>query len=148
MAPRRGTGHDGAMNATPNPTPRHDASLPTTTSADERTWAIVAHVSTLAAAVLSAGWLSIVGPLVIWAIHKDRSPFIRQASAGAFNFNLVIWAMTLVGWVCFFTIIAIPVALVLWGVAFVAAVWFHVRAALAANRGEGYRYPWGITVLS
>lgn len=148
MAFGRATGHDGAMTEIPHPFPHRDAPLPTTTSADERTWAIVAHVSTLAAAVLSAGWLSIVGPLVIWAIHKDRSPFIRQAAAGAFNFNLVIWAMTLVGWVCFFTIIAIPVALVLWAVAFVAGVWFHVRAALAANRGEGYRYPWGITVLS
>ena len=33
-------------------------------------------------------------------------------------------------------------------VAFVAAMIFHIKAALAANRGELYHYPWGITVLS
>ncbi len=39
-----------------------------------------AHASCFAMA-LSAGWLSFVGPLVMWLIYKDRSPFVRQAAA-------------------------------------------------------------------
>ena len=109
--------------------------------------AVIAHVSTLAAAVLSAGWLSIVGPLVVWALYKDKSTFVRQAAAGAFNFNLVIWVMTIVGWLFFITVIGIPIAIILWAVAFVAGLWFHITAAVRANRGQSYRYPWGITVL-
>jgi uncharacterized protein len=73
---------------------------------------------------------------------------VRQAAAGAFNFNLAVWAAVIVGWLMFFTVILIPVALIVWLVAFVAAIVFHVKAALAANRGELYHYPWGITVLS
>jgi hypothetical protein len=132
------------MNQPTYPNPDRDAALSTT---DERTWAVIAHVSTLAAAVLSAGWLSILGPFIVWALYKDRSTFVRQAAAGAFNFNLVIWAMTLIGWVLFFTIIGIPLAIIVWGVAVVASLAFHITAAVRANRGEPYRYPWGITVL-
>lgn len=123
--------------------------LPATpaTTGEERTWAVLGHLAAIVAAVISAGWLSFVGPLVIWAIYKDRSVFVRQAAAGSFNFNLAVWAAIVVGWVMFFTVILIPVAIIVWGVAVVAALVFHVRAAMAANRGELYRYPWGITVL-
>lgn len=123
--------------------------LPATpaTTSEERTWAVLGHLAAIVAAVISAGWLSFVGPLVIWAIYKDRSAFVRQAAAGSFNFNLAVWAAIVVGWVMFFTVILIPVAIIVWGVAIVAALVFHVRAAMAANRGELYRYPWAITVL-
>jgi len=120
--------------------------LPATTS-EERTWAILGHLAAIIAAVISAGWLSFVGPLVIWVLYKDRSAFVRQAAAGSFNFNLAVWAAIIVGWIMFFTVILIPVAIIVWIVAVIAAVAFHIKAALAANRGELYDYPWGITVL-
>lgn len=132
------------MNQPTPPNPYSDAVAAT---GEERSMAVIAHLSTLAAALLSAGWLSIVGPLVVWALYKDKSGFVRGAAAGAFNFNLVIWAITLVGWVLFFTIVGIPLAIIAWAVAFVASLYFHITAAVRANRGESYRYPWGITVL-
>ena len=46
-----------------------------------------------------------------------------------------------------FTVILIPVAVIVWIVAVVAALWFHIRAAMAASRGESFRYPWSIPVL-
>jgi uncharacterized Tic20 family protein len=130
----------------PIPSPQGQG-LPVTTS-EERTWAILGHLAAVIAAVISAGWLSIAGPLIIWALYKDKSAFVRQAAAGAFNFNLAVWAAVIVGWIMFFTVILIPVALNVWLVAVVAALVFHIKAALAAGRGELYHYPWGITVLS
>ena len=53
----------------------------------------------------------------------------------------------IVGWVMLFTVILIPVAVIVWIVAVVAALWYHIRAAMAASRGESFRYPWGIPVL-
>ena len=64
------------------------------------------------------------------------------------NFNLAIWAMIVVGWVLFITVIGIPFAIILWLVAGVGGLFFHIRAALRANRGESYSYPWQIRVLS
>ena len=92
------------------------------------------------------GWLSFVGPLLIWAVYKDRSAFCASRPR-VLNFNLAVWAAIIVGWVMFFTVILIPVAIIVWIVAVVAGLWFHIRAALAANRGESFRYPWGIPVL-
>ena len=77
---------------------------------DERTWAVLGHISTIVAAVLSVGWLSFLGPLIIWAIYKDKSAFVRQSAAGAFNFNLLIWAMTIVGWIFFIAVLGVGVA--------------------------------------
>ena len=117
-------------------------------SADERTAAVLAHLSALIAAVLSAGWLSIAGPLVVWAIYKDRSALARHAAAGAFNFNLAVWAAFIVGWICLFTIVLIPVTVILWLVAGLAALVCHILGAVRANRGEAYTYPFQIRVLS
>ena len=117
------------------------------TTGEERTWAILGHLAAIIAAVISAGWLSFVGPLLIWVYYKDKSQFVRQAAAGAFNFNLAIWAAIIVGWLMFLTIVLIPVAIILWIVAVVAGLVFHIKAAMAANRGQAYRYPWGIPVL-
>lgn len=126
----------------------NSASQTVAVSNDERKWAVVAHISTIIAAVLSAGWLSLVGPFLVWLFNKDKSSFVRQSAAGAFNFNLIIWAMTIAGWICAITIIGLPIAVILWAIAFCASLYCHIKGAIKANRGELYRYPWGITVLS
>ncbi len=115
---------------------------------DERTMAILAHLSTIVAMIVSAGWLSFVGPLIVWLLYKDRSPYVRQAAAGSFNFNLWAWVMSIVGWILFFTVIGIPVAIVLWIVAGVMTLWCHIHAAIRAANNRTYRYPARIPVLS
>jgi uncharacterized Tic20 family protein len=55
--------------------------------------------------------------------------------------------MTIAGWICAFTIIGLPIAVILWAIAFCASVYCHIKGAVLASRGELYRYPWGITVL-
>lgn len=113
----------------------------------ERTVAILAHLSALIAAVVSVGWLSIVGPLVVYLVYKDRSPMVRQAAAGAFNFNLAVWLLIIAGWVCLFTVVLFPIAIILWVVAGVAALFCHIRGAVRASNGEAYSYPFSIPVL-
>ncbi len=132
------------QNPMPSPSPRRDAML---SPDDERTWAVLAHVSALVAAILSVGWLSFLGPLLVWAVFKDRSPLVRGSAAGAFNFNVGLWVATIVGWIFFITLIGIPVAIIIWIVVFIASIVYHVLAAMAASRGEVYRYPWSITLL-
>lgn len=114
---------------------------------EERSLAILAHLSAIAAMIVSAGWLSFLGPLVIWLLYKDKSPYVRQAAAGSFNFNLWAWVMSIVGWVLFITVIGIPIAIALWVVAGVMTLWCHIRAAVNAANHRGYRYPVSIPVL-
>lgn len=58
-----------------------------------------------------------------------------------------MWLLNVVAWVCLFTVILIPVAIVLWILAAVLLVVCHVLAVLKANKGEVYRYPLQLSVL-
>ena len=101
-----------------------------------------------AAAILSAGWVSFLGPLIVWFIYRKRSAAVRRAAAGAFNFNVAFSILYIVGWVLVLTLVGIPVALVLWAVIFLVAAWCHVKGALRSARGESYDYPFQIRILN
>lgn len=115
---------------------------------EDRAAGVLAHLSAPIAFFLSAGWLSIVGPLIVWFMYKGRSPQVRRAAAGAFNFNVSFWVMQVIGWILVFTLIGIPVALVIWGVTFLVAAWCHIKGAIRAWNGRPYEYPFQIRILS
>ena len=52
------------------------------TTSQTRTASVLAHLSGPISAVLSVGWLSIVGPLIVWLLYRDRSSFVRTQAAG------------------------------------------------------------------
>lgn len=114
---------------------------------DEKTVAVLTHLSSPIAAIISVGWLSFLGPLIVWFIYKDKSPFLRQAAAGAFNFNASLWLLNLIGWICVFTVVLSPLGFLL-----IAAYWimlfvFHIIAAVKAGGGKAYRYPMQLPIL-
>ncbi len=121
----------------------------TLSESEEKTWSILAHLSAPIAALISAGTLNFVGPLLIWALYKDKSHRVRHAAAGAFNFNLSLWIFYAVLFlVSLLTLgvallITIPLFLVVW----VGSMVIHVMAAIKANNGEVYTYPMQIPVL-
>lgn len=114
---------------------------------DDRTPAALAHASSLIAMIVSAGWLSFVGPLVMWILYKDRSPFVRQAAAGSFNFNLGLWVMNIVGWILILTVIGLPVGVVLLVISYVGQIVGHVIGTIRATRGRTMNYPFQLRVL-
>lgn len=109
--------------------------------------AILAHLAAVIAMVVSAGWLTFVGPLVVWFIYKDKSRFVRNAAAGAFNFNLAMTITSVVAWILCFTIILIPVSIIAFIVVFVMTLLYSIKGALKASNNELYRYPFGINLL-
>ncbi|HJC27790.1 MAG TPA: DUF4870 domain-containing protein [Candidatus Dietzia intestinipullorum] len=114
---------------------------------EDRTPAALAHASSLIAMVISAGWLSFVGPLIMWVLYKDRSPFVRQAAAGSFNFNLGLWVMSIVGWIFILTVIGIPIGAVLLVVSFLGQIIGHIIGTMRATKGRTMGYPFQIKVL-
>ncbi len=126
----------------------YPGSPPPVATGEEKTASIAAHLSAIVAAIVTAGWLSFLGPLIIWAIYKDKSPLVRQAAAGAFNFNVGLWVMNIVAWICLFTVILAPLAVILFVIANVGMVVWHVVAAIRASQGRAYNYPFQIKILS
>ncbi|WP_226913227.1 DUF4870 domain-containing protein [Gephyromycinifex aptenodytis] len=132
-------------SAAPGPIPPYQRGP---ASSDEQSMAMLAHLSTIGALILSAGWLSFVGPLIVWAIYKDRSQYVREAAAGAFNFNIAMWLVTIAGWLAIFTFIGAIVGIPMVIVAFLLQLIYHVLGAVRANRGESFQYPFQIRLLS
>ena len=116
-------------------------------SPSSRIAAIVAHLSAPIAALLSAGSLSLLGPLLVWLVKK-HDPYVRQAAAGAFNFNLTFWLLYLVSWVLIFTVVGAVIGIPLIIVLFVVSAWCHIKGAIRAAGDRPYRYPFQIHVLS
>ncbi|MCE0486731.1 DUF4870 domain-containing protein [Ornithinimicrobium sediminis] len=116
---------------------------------EERTWAIFSHLSAPIAFLLSAGSLNFLGPLIIWAIFKDRSQLVRTASAGSFNFNVTIWIINAVaGLIAVLTLgLGLLLAIPVWITTFVVAAVLHIMAAIKASNGEAYTYPLQIPIL-
>ena len=83
----------------------------------------------------------IVGPLVVWLLKKDDHPFIDDQGSEAVNFqiSIVIYSVLLA-----ITCIGIPLALLLWPIDVV----FVIIAAVKASKGEAYRYPLTIRLIS
>lgn len=117
-------------------------------TSDERLWAMLAHLSAPIAWIASAGWLNFAGPLVVWALFKDRSAFVRNASAGGFNFTLTMTAMSIVGWILVFTVIGAPLGAIMIAIGGLGAIVLGVLGALKSWHGEAYTYPWQLRVLS
>lgn len=128
----------------PPPPPRQPTSAMTgVASPDERSMATLAHVLGIFA--------SFLGPLVIYLVRRDDSPFVRAHAAEALNFSIsmAIYAIVLgVAGALLLIVVVGVVFLLLLPVLGIAAVVLHIVAAMAANRGEAYRYPLTIRLVS
>ncbi len=117
-------------------------------SADDRLWAMLAHLSAVIAAIASVGWLTILGPLAVWLLRKDSSPFVRNSAAGAVNFTLTMWLVSLIGWILTLTVVLSFIGIPIIIIGSAGSIVLGIFGALKAWKGESYTYPWQVRVLS
>lgn len=131
------TGADNAGNAIP---------------AEQRQWAMFAHLSALAGGLLTSalgGWGFFIGPLVIWLMKKDTMPFVEDQAKEALNFNITVSAIFLILLILTFVtpgigaLITLPVMLIVG----IGALVLIIMAAVKANQGIAYRYPMTIRLV-
>ena len=108
---------------------------------DERMWATFAHLAPFAGALIG---LPFLGPLVIYLIDKDRSAYVRSQSSESLNFQLTL----LIGYLVSFVLALVAIGFVLLFVIVIASIVLQILGALAANRGEDFRYPMTIRFVS
>jgi uncharacterized Tic20 family protein len=101
---------------------------------DERNWAVGAHLSSFVAAWLALGFL---GPLTVMLLAGPRSPYVRRHAVEALNFNLSVLIYTVISALLVIVVIGIPMLIAIGAVYLVAII----LGAVAASRGEDYRYP-------
>lgn len=121
-------------------------------SREERQWALFAHLSALLGGLITShvwGLGCILGPLIIWLVKKDGMPFVDDQAKEALNFNITVAIVFALLWV--FTIatffigafLTIPLGFLI----AVAALVLVIVAAIKANEGERYRYPFTLRLI-
>jgi uncharacterized Tic20 family protein len=113
-----------------------------TPTADDRQWALVAHLSGLVASAL--GGFAFLGPLVVWLIKKDQSAFVADQAKEALNFQI---AVTIALLVSVGIAIATCVGAILLPIVGIGSLVFSIIAAVEANKGVYYRYPYTIRLI-
>ncbi|MEO6800089.1 MAG: DUF4870 domain-containing protein [Rhodanobacter sp.] len=122
-------------------------------SAEERQWAMFAHLSALLGALLTGafggGWGCFIGPLVIWLIKKDTMPFVNDQGKEALNFNITVAiAAVVLVLISVMTLgIGLIIAIPLWIIIGIAWLVFTIIAAIKANEGVAYRYPFTLRLV-
>jgi uncharacterized Tic20 family protein len=106
------------------------------TSSDARTWALIAHLSGIL--------VGFIGPLIVYLVKKDEDPWLRDQSAEALNFQLTLLIGYVISVVLMFVLIGFITFFLVWAFGIV----FMIMAAVAVNRGETYRYPINIRMIS
>ncbi len=111
------------------------------TNESDRNYAVCMHISPLILTVVGAGPLALLAPLVLWLVRKNLSAFDDDHGREVINFGIsfllwhIVLAITVIG-------------LVLWPVIWIVAIVNNIRGAIAAGRGEYFRYPMTIRFLS
>jgi hypothetical protein len=124
--------------------PHYDEALP----ADERTSAPAIPSNSEERQMglfchLGGALLGFLVPLIIWVMKKDTSKFIDDQGKEALNFQLTLMIGHVIGGATFcFTFGAINMVLVVLGLV------FGIMGGVAANKGEVYRYPLNIRMIT
>jgi uncharacterized Tic20 family protein len=107
----------------------------TAQSSDERTWAMVTHLSALAGYAIPFG--HVFGPLLVWILKRETLPAVDEHGKESLNFQLSCTIYAVVALVL--VVVGIGILLLL-AVALFDLV-FIIIAAVKAYNGESYRYP-------
>lgn len=89
--------------------------------------------------------IGFVSPLIGYLVFKDRDAFVRDNSRNALNFQITVAIALVVAYVL--TLISFGILFFLPLAVAIVNIVFCVLAAVAANRGETYRYPLTITFI-
>lgn len=108
---------------------------------EERNWSLFAHLGMLAGMFVPFG--SVLLPLFIWQINKDKSDFVTDHAIEALNFQLTMLIIYIgCGLLCFI-LIGFPLLFV----AFIIDIVYSIIAASKASRGEYYDYPFNFRFI-
>jgi hypothetical protein len=108
-------------------------------SKDERTWAMIAHVSAFAYYLTGIG--HILGPLIVLLAKRDRRPFVEDQAKEALNFQLSITIYLIAAVIMCLTVILLPVGIPILVCVHTFQVVCIIIAAIKANDGVAFRYP-------
>jgi uncharacterized Tic20 family protein len=112
-------------------------------SADDKTWALIAHFGGAVGMFVGGGALGWVAPLIAMVSKGNQSPTVRAHAVAALNFQL-LWSI--IGAIGYITL-CLFVGFIILPIAWLMGVIFGIIAGLRANEGQLYKYPASISII-
>tara|TARA_R110002020_G_scaffold164057_14_gene350440 strand:- start:1965 stop:2315 length:351 start_codon:yes stop_codon:yes gene_type:complete len=105
---------------------------------EDRTIALITHLSGIIA--------GFIVPLIIWLINKDKpeKSWLTGQAKEALNFQITLLLAYIVCMVLSFVLIGALLMPLVW----IASLVLMILAGVAANKGEDYRYPVALRLIS
>ncbi len=132
-------------------TPEHSSSQSSAkpvSLSEERTWAMLAHLSILLNMV--TGFLGMVAAIIIYFVYKDRSRFVAYHAMQSFIFQAITWlgvglvASTLIAFGSALAFLIIPLLCLFTGLLLLllipASLVYGIIGGVKVNNGEDFRY--------
>lgn len=113
------------------------------TTSDERTWAILAHVSILLGAI-TVGLLGPVAAFVIWLVKKEESEYVAKQALQSLIYQIVVGVLSWIMWgaIVVLSIAVIGICLIPIGLLLdLAAIGYSCYGAYICSLGQEFRYP-------
>lgn len=112
--------------------------LSTERSNDDRNLAMVTH--------LSGFLLSVIVPLIVWLVHKDRpdKAYLVREAKEALNFQITVLIAYVVCRILVFILIGAFLGVLVW----IANLAFCIIAAVKVSSEGSYRYPFTLRLVS
>lgn len=126
------------MGVPPESVPPPAETAPVSSSSDDRNLAMLAH--------LSGFVLSVIVPLIVWLIHKDRpeKAYLVRESKEALNFQITV----LIGYVICAILTVILIGPLLGWLLWLANLVLCIVAAVKVSSSGSYRYPFALRLVS
>jgi uncharacterized Tic20 family protein len=110
-------------------------------SSEDRNWAVAAHIGSILTAWFALG---LIAPLIVLLVRGGESPFVRRHAVESLNFQINALVYSVVFFLLVFVLIGF-VLLPLYGLFYVICV---VLATISASRGQDFRYPLTVRVIT
>lgn len=105
---------------------------------EDRTIALITHLSGIIA--------GFIVPLIIWLINKDKpeKAWLTEQSKEALNFQITL----LLAYIVCMVLTIVFIGALLMPLVWIFGLIFMILAGVAANKGENYRYPVTLRLIS
>jgi hypothetical protein len=110
--------------------PQYAAAAPAPLSdSDQRLWATLAHIGPVI--------IGFVAPLVIWLVYRERGQYVADQAKEALNFQITLTIAATVSAI----LMVVIIGFFLLPIVAIGGLVLMIMAAIAANKGQAYRYP-------
>jgi uncharacterized protein len=112
-------------------------------SSEDRNLSVLAHLGGFFATFIFP-FGNVLAPLIVWLLKRESSPFVEEHAREAINFQITMTIACLIAGALVFLLIGFLILPVL----VIADLILAILAAMQASRGEHYRYPFTLRLLT